>query len=631
MTHIRSRQAAVLVGYAALFLLLDTQALFFEIAPGVSPWYATAGLNFALVVLLGPAAVPVIFGAVFFSGLVISEPSIGVGHLVLPTLFVALGNGVAGTWVRQRLAAHAESGPDRVMAPPLIGRFLLVAAVLPVFVGGAAVLAYHVTGLQGYTWAMLPSIVFGWWLGDTVGILTFTPFLLVIAGPLLHPRIFRTVVGDTLRLPGWRDALGLAELVSIPLMAWTAFFLTPDDHALFFVCFLPLLWIALYRGFPRATLAIVLTNISAALIMTVLGATTSILGVQLFMVALALTGLLVGGLATEREHAISHLRQASRVLDHRIRSYASAQHLEALHHEPIPEDNQHGLSLAHHIGVLRDGQQALADSMIRLTRLNAQLGASEEELRRLNAQKDRLFSIISHDLKNPLAGIQGLAEALLEEDELSSDQADMLGVIRDGAVRSYTLMDNLLEWARLQTGDFTARPAHLDVTGLVEDNLRLVEGAAAHKNIVLVHAGRRGLTAWADADMTNTILRNLISNAIKFTPSSGRVTVRTRGVERGVEVAVTDTGVGISPERRERLFAIDASVSTQGTAGEDGTGLGLLLAQEMATCQHGTLSVESEEGEGSCFRLVLPTRPVEQPLEDAPIGERVLPRAPGNA
>lgn len=231
----------------------------------------------------------------------------------------------------------------------------------------------------------------------------------------------------------------------------------------------------------------------------------------------------------------------------------------------------------------------------------------KEELGQLNNVKDRFFSIISHDLRNNLTTMK-LYFDLVGNPEYVADEenAELTKQISSSVENTIDLLENLLVWAQAQIKGVEFNPNHLDVLALVQDNINLLNGTAHHKNIALVNQVQPGLSVFADADMINLVVRNLISNAIKFTYSRGEVHISATQQEHMVSLAISDNGMGVSKEAMEKMFVKTQNPTTLGTGNEKGTGLGLLLCKEFVERNGGEISVESEEGKGSTFTVTLP-------------------------
>jgi len=239
------------------------------------------------------------------------------------------------------------------------------------------------------------------------------------------------------------------------------------------------------------------------------------------------------------------------------------------------------------------------------------------ELQMLNATKDKFFSIIAHDLKNPFNSMLGFTEMLMDNIE-KYDTAKIkhfVEMIFISARKGYNLLTNLLDWARTQSGKITCTPEKLDFGLLTNNALEVLTHSANAKNINLVVEIESGLFIYADKNMILSTIRNLVSNAIKFTPKNGTVKISASKINRKidtkesvdmVEVKIADTGVGINPDELHKLFRIDAHLSTRGTENEEGTGLGLILCKEFIDKNKGEIGVQSTVGEGSTFIFTIP-------------------------
>jgi len=236
------------------------------------------------------------------------------------------------------------------------------------------------------------------------------------------------------------------------------------------------------------------------------------------------------------------------------------------------------------------------------------LRKSEAMLRDLIAQKDKVFSIIAHDLKSPFNSIMGFSELLI--DQINAKDYDGIEeyakIIGQSSQRAMDLLINLLEWARAQTGRMEFNPQVFDLVDLIGENLKLFYVIASQKEITINKVLPDKITVFADKPMIATVLRNLISNAIKFTKQSGEITIFAERFAQETRVSVSDNGIGISSERLKKLFCIDQSESTRGTNNETGTGLGLILCKEFVEKHGGKIWVESEIGKGSTFFFEIP-------------------------
>lgn len=231
-----------------------------------------------------------------------------------------------------------------------------------------------------------------------------------------------------------------------------------------------------------------------------------------------------------------------------------------------------------------------------------------EELKTLNNTKDKFFSIIAHDLKNPFITILGFSDLLLTDySELSDDERKFyLEEMKKSAEVSHNLLQNLLQWSRSQTGRIDFNPSEIPLANLIKVNLELLETTAARKGIQIKYDIQSNIDVYADEDMLNTVIRNLITNAIKFTEKGGSITIQVEEQGKYAEIRVIDTGVGMDDKALSNLFRLDISHTSFGTNSEAGTGLGLILCKEFIEKQGGKIWVESELGKGSQFIFYLP-------------------------
>lgn len=249
---------------------------------------------------------------------------------------------------------------------------------------------------------------------------------------------------------------------------------------------------------------------------------------------------------------------------------------------------------------------------IKLTELleekNKQIAESENELRQLNATKNKFFSIIAHDLKNPIHTVMGYSELLsLDYDRFSEpERRKFAGDINKSTNNIFRLLENLLEWARSQTGSLKYTPSEVELGRILDSVLSVTNGLAEQKNIQITAHALNGMKVYSDPLMIETVLRNLISNAIKFTPENGTIDITAEQADNQAIIRIHDTGVGISKQDMENLFHLDSKVKRKGTNNEDGSGLGLILCKEFVTINKGRLWVESVPGSGSTFHFTIP-------------------------
>lgn len=242
--------------------------------------------------------------------------------------------------------------------------------------------------------------------------------------------------------------------------------------------------------------------------------------------------------------------------------------------------------------------------------LNRQLQASQERLKASIAAKDKFFSIIAHDLVSPFQGFMSLTKYLNQKiHELSTNEVKELALaLNKSASNLHKLIENLLNWSRIQRGKITYMPEFVDLQKIVQMNIELAYETANAKKIKLINAVETPIKVYSDLNLLNTILRNLISNAIKFTNYDGEVIIGYNQLDNNfIELFVKDNGIGMDEATLDGLFKIDNFNSSLGTANETGTGLGLVLCKEFAQINKGSIRVESKLGEGSIFYLKLPT------------------------
>ena len=248
----------------------------------------------------------------------------------------------------------------------------------------------------------------------------------------------------------------------------------------------------------------------------------------------------------------------------------------------------------------------LQDAMERVEKQGAEHAGMAEQLELLNQEKTKLFSIISHDLRSPFTSLLGLTEFMAKAgDKLKPEQfIDYAGKINESGKRIFRLLENLLEWAQLQMGSITPEPGPQDLRGLAQEAVDLLTPVGAEKQVSIVN-DMPALRAFADRPTLNTVIRNLVNNAVKFTPSGGTVRIEAREDGGYLQITVRDTGVGIPPERIAGLFRIGANVTTPGTKGERGTGLGLALCRQLIELNGGRIWAESTLGKGSAFHVTV--------------------------
>jgi len=237
------------------------------------------------------------------------------------------------------------------------------------------------------------------------------------------------------------------------------------------------------------------------------------------------------------------------------------------------------------------------------------LRESEARLSELNATKDRIFSVIGHDLRSPFNSIIGFSQILAEQVRKKDYEGldEYARIIQNSSQKAMELLTNLLEWSRSQSGNLEFNPEYFELIHIIQEAVEWSLDSARQKSITITQKLPHNLTVFADKAMINSILRNLISNGIKFTPVGGEITISTGKSDHQLVVSVTDNGLGIKKKNLDKLFHIDAAHSTPGTQKESGTGLGLLLCKDFTEIHGGRIWAESTPGKGSTFYFTIPS------------------------
>lgn len=254
-------------------------------------------------------------------------------------------------------------------------------------------------------------------------------------------------------------------------------------------------------------------------------------------------------------------------------------------------------------------KEVIEQNASELVILNSKLIESEEQLKELNASKDKFFSIIAHDLKGPFQGLIGYSTILSSDiNSLTQEEVHELAQsLNQSATQLFKLLENLLSWSRIQRGVIECNPIDFQLSLLTRQNIDLIKSRADQKEINVKFDIPDDITLFADVNMVNTILRNLLSNAVKFTHRGGTITLSaTKKSSDRVEINIKDSGVGMSNEVQKNVFRIDTYHTTPGTENELGTGLGLVLCKDLVHKNDGEIYVESVLGEGSVFSVILP-------------------------
>jgi PAS domain S-box-containing protein len=233
---------------------------------------------------------------------------------------------------------------------------------------------------------------------------------------------------------------------------------------------------------------------------------------------------------------------------------------------------------------------------------------SKKELLRINATKDKLFSIISHDLKNPINNIIGFANLINKKfDQYPVEKTKkFIRVIHQSAISLSELLGSLLIWSRAQSGTIQVSPEYFDLQEIIQSNIDLLKSGAENKQVTLINTLSISVKVYADKEMIKTVIRNILSNAVKFTETGGSVSIGAQEKHSSVIVEIQDDGIGMDQETMDKIFQFGEAVSEHGTEGEKGTGLGLLICREFIRKNNGELWVQSAPGKGSTFFIAIP-------------------------
>lgn len=248
---------------------------------------------------------------------------------------------------------------------------------------------------------------------------------------------------------------------------------------------------------------------------------------------------------------------------------------------------------------------ALQQTNVEIKKQSNQLQQQAEELDQLNSLKNKLFSVISHDLKAPMYALRNLFDNIDKQDMPAEDIKSLIPDVKKDLNYTVSLMENLLHWTKSQMRSHTVKPGLINLSDIVDEVMHLLHLQAEAKKIKITKRANGPVYAWGDYDMINLVIRNLVSNAVKFTPSGGQICIGASEMEGFAEVYVKDSGRGMTTQEVKKINAHEF-FTTNGTAKEQGTGLGLMLCKEFLVKNDGCLRIESEPGKGSTFSFTLP-------------------------
>ncbi|MDO9510414.1 MAG: ATP-binding protein [Bacteroidales bacterium] len=255
----------------------------------------------------------------------------------------------------------------------------------------------------------------------------------------------------------------------------------------------------------------------------------------------------------------------------------------------------------HLISVIRDISER--------KQIEEEIKLKNEELNKVNAEKDKFFSIIAHDLRSPFSGFLGLTELLAEDvQNMTMDRTKLIAQkMHESAVNIFRLLENLLEWSRMEHGLIHFNPENIQLYSLANESLTMIVDRAKSKEIEITNIIPEDLNVLADSNIIQSVIRNLVSNAVKFTPFGGKIILSSKIMtNKTLKISVSDTGIGMSLSMLENLFHLGVQTNRIGTDGEPSTGLGLLICKGFIERHGGKIWAESEEGKGSDFHFTIP-------------------------
>ncbi len=255
---------------------------------------------------------------------------------------------------------------------------------------------------------------------------------------------------------------------------------------------------------------------------------------------------------------------------------------------------------------------AVKEDITEKKKINDELIASEAKLKEANTTKDKLFSIIGHDLRSSIGSFQPILELLADESNLEESEKNvLLNALIQGSKTAYSLLENLLSWASGQSNRINLEPVNFYINEIIECNIDLLSSSAYQKSITITVNNKEPVSAFADRNSIDLVVRNLLSNAIKFTNEKGNITIDITDHEDFVEIGIADNGIGIKKDLADNLFSTNSFYTTLGTNFEKGSGLGLVLCKDFVEKNGGKIRVESVVGEGSRFIFTIPKRETE--------------------